>query len=76
MEDKVNLFIRSAYTEEVVLRVVDASGRMMFEQKLNNRVGANLHEINTNNLAPGVYFAQFLNGRNAYGAVKLVKARF
>lgn len=76
MEEKVNLFIRSAYTEEVILRVVDASGRMMFEQKLNNRPGANLHEVNTNNLAPGVYFAQFLNGRNVYGAVKLVKARF
>jgi hypothetical protein len=76
MEDKTSLFVRSAYTEAVILRVVDASGRIMFEQKLNNRVGANLHEINTNNLSPGVYFAQFLNGRNVYGAVKLVKARF
>jgi glucose/arabinose dehydrogenase len=75
MQDKVNLFIRSSYTEVVTLRIVDVSGRLLQEQKLNVQVGTNLHEIDTSSLSPGVYFAQFLNGRNQYETIKLVKGK-
>lgn len=75
MEEKVNLSIRSTVNEKLHLRLHDASGRMVFEQMLDIRVGTNLHEINIANLTPGVYFAQFLDGRNAYEAVKLVKVK-
>jgi hypothetical protein len=48
---------------------------MVFEQKFDIRVGTTMHEINIAYLTPGVYFAQFLDGRNAYEAVKLVKVK-
>jgi hypothetical protein len=75
MEEKVSLFVRSDFSEKLTLRLNDASGRMVLEQMLDIRVGTNLQEINIAHLTPGVYFAQFLDGRNAYEAVKLIKVK-
>lgn len=65
--NKLNVDFTSQKSEDVNISIMDASGRLVINKKINSTTGVNSTEVNTSQLPSGIYI---LNVQNSDGVVR------
>jgi hypothetical protein len=70
--DSPLFFCSKTCYEIVLLELSDVYGRCLYKQQINAKRGVNLHTINLENVASGIYFVT-INDQHGHETIKLVK---
>ncbi len=72
VSDVLNLNINSLESQDLTIRILDITGRVLNLQKVNAETGDNLVKITTNQLNNGMYFVE-INSNNSRSTLKFIK---
>ncbi len=70
---KLSLKSESALQKQVLVSVLDVSGKVVFNQQLNFTSGDLAQELNISQLAAGMYFLKLSNKESSSGLVRIIK---
>ncbi|MBN4071097.1 T9SS type A sorting domain-containing protein, partial [Crocinitomix catalasitica] len=71
-QHSAEVFFNSVSEDETEIKIIDASGRVVFSQTINSTIGTNRIDLNTAEFAEGVYFLTLTNKFEMLGT-KFVK---
>ena len=70
---KLSLKSESALQKQVLVSVLDVSGKVVFNQQLNFTSGDLAQELNISQLAAGMYFLKLSNKESSSWLVRIIK---
>lgn len=56
--ERVEFYVNATQNDNIIIRIIDASGRILVQQNKGVRIGTNAISTNLPNILPGMYFLQ------------------